>query len=93
MKMNISEGKLWVNFTLIPEDVVDTNLLLRLSLNASSEKPFVNYYIPQSDEKDCEANCSISIKKRKPNAQKLTIDNERQADVKGRITKSKKRGG
>jgi len=93
MKVEVSEGDYGLSIQLIPETVHETNILLRSSMNASSEKPSIYYHIPSS-KNECsssESFCSIWIKKRKLNAQKLSINNERQADVKGRITKSKKK--
>ena len=75
MQVKVTDGKFGVNVELVPDTVEDTNLLLRMALNANSEKPTVNYYIPEGKEKS--PYCRIWLSKRNPKVQKHCINNRK----------------
>lgn len=87
MKVKIDEYELGATLTLTPETVTDTNFLLRLSLNASSERPIIYYSIPKQVERNEEPYCEINIGKRKRNAQTHSVNNNRLCDVQAQQTK------
>lgn len=68
MKLEFFEGASGINITLLPETVQETAQLLRYSRNANAEKARV-YFSFQKDPY-----CSISLDKRSPKVQKLSIN-------------------
>jgi hypothetical protein len=67
MKTEITDSDYGIDFNIIPETVEETSILLRFSMNASSEKPGVFMSFRN------EPYCSIWLHKRKPSIQKNSI--------------------
>jgi hypothetical protein len=68
MKTEISDSDYSVDITITPETPEETAILLRLALNANSEKP--NVFMSFRNK----PYCSVWIKKRKLSVQKCSIN-------------------